>query len=306
MDNTAHQYIVGDCPDVPWYEYEDSGQPSEVLPLEAFRTAPGTKPEKSRLALPSVFPAQYLESLGLSTLRRQELELRRGQANDALHNIRMAIGQKSFQYTTNMRAGEGSTGVKTRSRTVIQDLGRTIAAHRRIYYKSRMSMIDLGIDKEELNSTYRNIEDKDVQTDTTIHDPNRPGAAKEHLSWIFTVGRPQLTESSYMEECVFFSLSLVSILKKLLDYRVHWLRARAQSNRWAEELKLTHNEMSWVARFFSFKYHTWENCKNTAIGLGDPGSVAYAERQMHFWYTMARKADLRFRGVNTEYISITH
>ncbi|KIM42237.1 hypothetical protein M413DRAFT_10433 [Hebeloma cylindrosporum] len=59
---------------------QDTGQPAEDLPtLELFLDEPSTHPEKMKIALPSVFLAQYMVRLGMDTLRDQELELQRGQ-----------------------------------------------------------------------------------------------------------------------------------------------------------------------------------------------------------------------------------
>jgi hypothetical protein len=64
------------------------------------------------------------------------------------------------------------------------------------------------------------------------------------------------------------------------------LKARAQKNRWAEELALTKNEMEWVTRFFFSKRRQW---RIWLAGVGAPsmGQMAYAERQMAMWQEMA-------------------
>ena len=112
-----------------------------VPPLEAFRSPEGIPPENLKLALPSSFTSDYLDSLGLHALRDKELQLRRGQANDALQAIRVLIGQKSFQFTSNMRNVDPAAAV-TRPREAIHALGRTIASHCRVYARCRAAMID--------------------------------------------------------------------------------------------------------------------------------------------------------------------
>lgn len=46
-----------------------------------------------------------------------------------------------------------------------------------------------------------------------------------------------------------------------MDYivdRVHFLRARAQKNRWTEELLLVEYEMRWTAQYFSHQVTVWK------------------------------------------------
>ncbi|KDR65066.1 hypothetical protein GALMADRAFT_82316, partial [Galerina marginata CBS 339.88] len=282
-DDDAQGHLAGDAAHIDLFEYRETGLTEESdIGAEA-----GTEAEKIQLALPSSFPPAYLDKLGLNTLRDQELSLRRGQANDALQAIRLAIGQRSFQYTSNMRADTGKA-LKTRSRSAIQGLGHTISANRRMYVKCRAAMVTLGMPEQELQVTYRPITDKDVQTDTSIHDPNRPGASKAQVSWIFTAGGAQADGPDFMKEY----------------YRVHWLRARAHARRWSEELRLTEHEMQWTTRFFLFKSDGWVKFRDTANGSNAAGAVAYAERQIHFWQSMAERAEDHFKHANSNYVSL--
>ena len=80
--------------------------------------------------------------------------------------------------------------------------------------------------------------------------------------------------------------------------RVHWLRARAQKNRWQEELTLVGYEMEWTTRYFLHKAGMWQE------QLGDqtlPGPKAYAARQSAQWGNLASDAERAFRNVNREY-----
>jgi len=44
-----------------------------------------------------------MHRLGLATMASQELELRQGQANDALEGLRLALGHKSLLFRTKVR-----------------------------------------------------------------------------------------------------------------------------------------------------------------------------------------------------------
>lgn len=95
-------------------------------------------------------------------------------------------------------------------------------------------------------------------------------------------------------------------LIRILVKRVHWLRARAQLQRWQEELKLVAAEMTWTVRYF---VHKSDWCKDMVdrrvIAANDRigGCVAYAARKAEMWIDRAIRADTAFRQVNFDYQS---
>ncbi|PPR03993.1 hypothetical protein CVT26_001037, partial [Gymnopilus dilepis] len=234
-------------------------------------------PECTRLALPSAFPKEYLTKLASVDICQLELELRRGQANNILESIRLAISQKSFQYTGNLRMADKKT-IMTRARASIPELAHQISKQRRFYTACRQAMVNLGIAQDELVNIYRPIVDDDVQTSTAVIEPNMPGLSRKQLSWIWTVGRDTSVIGDPVQEF----------------QRVHWLRARAQKNRWDEEKILTHWEMVWTTKFFISKADYWKLCRRRCLNGGHLGAAAYAARQVHFWQGMAARANSTF------------
>lgn len=89
------------------------------------------------------------------------------------------------------------------------------------------------------------------------------------------------------------------IFEKIIVQRVHWLRARAQKNRWQEELTLIRYEMEWTTRYFLHRAETWQ----TQLGEKDlhAGPIAYAARQAAQWGDMALDAERAFRVINRDY-----
>jgi hypothetical protein len=57
-------------------------------------------PEKMLLFLPSSVELTDLHRFGLMNLATQELKLRKGQANDALDKLRLALGHKALLFRT--------------------------------------------------------------------------------------------------------------------------------------------------------------------------------------------------------------
>jgi hypothetical protein len=72
--------------------------------------------------------------------------------------------------------------------------------------------------------------------------------------------------------------------------RVHWLRAKAQFERWLEEQASIHNEAIWVPMYFHSKAEDWEARMNISSELLQYGHGAYASRQMHSWEELSRSS----------------
>ncbi|KAF9521380.1 hypothetical protein CPB83DRAFT_751286, partial [Crepidotus variabilis] len=66
-------------------------------------------------------------------------------------------------------------------------------------------------------------------------------------------------------------------------YRLHWLRARAQRDRWAEELENTEHEMTRTVLFFIHQAAVWKKYRAVAEQNQSGGEVAYCEQQIHMW-----------------------
>ena len=64
--------MQGDSLQVPFHDEVEFGK-LDIPPLEAFRSPARTQPETLKLALPSYFPPEYLDSLVLHALHEQEL-----------------------------------------------------------------------------------------------------------------------------------------------------------------------------------------------------------------------------------------
>ena len=70
-------------------------------------------------------------------------------------------------------------------------------------------------------------------------------------------------------------------------YRVHWLRAKAQKDRWNEEIILLESETGWVRAFFTSKADEWNVVKKEAMDKGDRGLDCYAAWQNDMYTKLA-------------------
>ena len=144
-------------------------------------------PETISLPLPSSFAVSHLRE-ALRHLALCELRLREGQANDALHHLRIAIAHKSFIYRTRIRNNAPTTGFARRLRSYgeIYTLQLTIDAAAKVYNTARKAMVKLGA-SSTLLAKYKPLSANDLVASTAVMDPNARGQTRVQLSWIWQI-----------------------------------------------------------------------------------------------------------------------
>jgi hypothetical protein len=75
--------------------------------------------------------------------------------------------------------------------------------------------------------------------------------------------------------------------------RVNWLRAKARSKRWEEEVLILKHEMIWTKLWFGHQKKTWEDRME---GATKPGHHAYAAKQVRIWSQFGEHAKKEFEG----------
>lgn len=163
------------------------------------------KAEHAQLSLPSSFSQEERANRGLRTLARQELDLRKGQANDALQELRLAIGQKSLLLRTKVRHDKTSVG-KTRAWDGVKDASSKINMHARAYERARKAMERLGnID----GKTYQPLLKKDLAVSADIMEESRLHQKNDDtLAWFWLIGDGNIVDrKSWLAECTYNSVS---------------------------------------------------------------------------------------------------
>lgn len=86
---------------------------------------------------------------------------------------------------------------------------------------------------------------------------------------------------------------------KLAVYRVHWLKAKSQRDRWSEERKLLRHEMDFTVNFMANTADDWEvRASQAGADRGNGhGLCCYAFRQANMWRRMATQARQEFDEV---------
>lgn len=153
--------------------------------------------ENQTLYLPSSFPAGTFPDPSSS-----ELSLRQGQANDALHNLRIALGKKSFLFRTNIRSAK-SQQKKTRAWSEVNSVDGVVRYQAKIYNATRRKMIHLGAE-EKIMDRYKILTQGQLKVSTAIATPNARGQRNFQLAWFWNMDSKVDTQSDdWMEECEF-------------------------------------------------------------------------------------------------------
>ncbi|KAH9905103.1 uncharacterized protein B0H18DRAFT_964909 [Fomitopsis serialis] len=224
-------------------------------------------PETVPLTLPSMLGRETLRERRLEEIGERELRLREGQANDALHRLRMAIGLKSAVFRTDIREAEGRRA-ETRAWTRAQGIAKK-PMKRLVMTESEAKEMEKRFEEERSNRSnaaklkgdrapggppasssrqaaapdsfaqwvrtlpdvmqrYRPLHKDDLSATTHLVDNSERNSRHKVLSWIWSVDVRLDTENSDW---------LVEI------HRVNWLHERARSDRWNEQVVLVGEEI---------------------------------------------------------------
>ena len=185
-DNDNEDYAnEGNCADV--WEEVDEEENSE-------------KPEMAPICLPSCLKQTDVQRLGLEVLASQELELRKGQANDCLQGLRLALGHKAVLYRTKVRMAKSSVD-KTRAWDDIKVANLKVNKHARAYRRARRALEHLGADDTTL-AHFQDLQSKHLKISADITEENRVGQRSDTLPWFWRLdGQNTDQHDTWMQEC---------------------------------------------------------------------------------------------------------
>ena len=171
----------------------DPNDPPDVHPN-------GAQPELLSIALPSALPMQSSNRVLLIRLMTTELELRKGHANDCLAEMRSTIGQQAYQCKKLLKPAL-TKAHRTRARSSIQNVHRTLILQTRIYNRTRNAMLSLGMELDTLDSVYKPLTKDDISVSSAVTDPNVTGSSRTKLSWIWTTHQGITANDNHLTEC---------------------------------------------------------------------------------------------------------
>ncbi|KAG1839425.1 hypothetical protein F4604DRAFT_1994190 [Suillus subluteus] len=182
------------------------------------------EPEKVVIPLPSNLGLGRCAALGVTNLVDQELTLRQGQANDALHNIRVHLADKAVIFQRTVRTTK-SQAASTRAWAQVHSVDRAVSINASIYSKCQSQLCKLAADDAVLER-YQQLLKEHLKVSTAVADPNSRGQRNNMLAWFWSMDvQGDSNSSDWLNEF----------------YRVHWLCAKALRDCWAEEMLLLMN-----------------------------------------------------------------
>lgn len=141
--------------------------------------------ELVQLHMPSRIGLARSRAQGHARAARMEKELRIGQLNDALKNVRVAICRKAVIFREGLRQATGKKQ-KARSWDHIHAVDGSVRHNAKIYRRGRMSLLRLDVTKEEMDR-FRPLKREDLNVNTARIEGGIRGQRDKHLAWFWTI-----------------------------------------------------------------------------------------------------------------------
>ncbi|KAJ6481348.1 hypothetical protein DFH09DRAFT_950853, partial [Mycena vulgaris] len=240
--------------------------------------------ELDKLFLPSDFTSAERAELGLEALGAEELKLRHGQANDALCSLREHIqhSQALRQHKNARNNAVWGQAKNTRAVKKIRDIQTRIKKYVKKYRHTRNAMIAIGCDPQDPKFGFPELKDEDLYT-KRVDEPHNVGDGAKTEGWIWRQGYyGNLTdeeEAKYVQDSA----------------KVQWHRARADVERWQEELEIVGQEFCRALQGFKKMHSVW-----TALAddhENNPGRKAYASKVASMYEQMEKNMCQQFEKV---------
>ena len=192
--------------------------------------------EKERITLPSALARGEITHLSLSPIATVEAELRKGQINNSLEGLRLALGEKSLCFRAEVRNAD-SQRTTQRPWDNVHKYDSEARKHRGMYNHAHGTLQRLPDQQEYLHALHDITED-DMKMSGDITEEQRFGQQSDTLAWFWRRGRNiDLEDESTprMQGCMCCLISC-DLTNFISVYHVSWLRTKTRYQRWAEEI----------------------------------------------------------------------
>jgi hypothetical protein len=163
--------------------------------------------EELPILLPSSLGWEWCVSHGAQSLAAKELQLRKAQAHDSIHQIRLALGFKSALFRTQVRPAK-TQKTKTRAWNSINNINTTVHEHARLYSLARDAYRNIR-QAQTSKADLPKLLPKDLQVATIILGSAQVGQRNKQNSWIWGFGKTVEDDGTWMDDC---KQSYVSVL----------------------------------------------------------------------------------------------
>jgi uncharacterized protein YjiS (DUF1127 family) len=156
-------------------------------------------PEKERITLPSSLAPGEIERLSIELIAMVEAELRKGQVTDSLESLRLALGEKSLCFRTEVR-NANSQRTTHRAWDNVHKFDSEARKHQATYRQARRALQRLSIDPEYV-ATLHDITEDDFKVAGDLTDERRFGQRSDTLPWFWRFGDTIDSGGPRMQEC---------------------------------------------------------------------------------------------------------
>ncbi|KAL0058117.1 hypothetical protein AAF712_015211 [Marasmius tenuissimus] len=237
-------------------------------------------PEEEQLYLPSFFmDGRYMDT----RLSIVEGNLRKGQAYDALTELKFTLKHKTVLVRTKRREAQGTT-LNTRAKKFIRHVARNQDVMISKYTKARASLINLKVTDGLDSGDFPPLTKDDLYRPGGNGLDAELGDGSRVAGWIWR--RNILGDEDDGSE-------QVQKAEEELE-RVPWFRARADVQRWVEEVELLEEEFRRMISGCEKMSVVWESAAKTP-GQKNGGYVAYAYQKSVMFDRMSKRARQLFQ-----------
>lgn len=196
-DDTQWSIQDRNIPDMDPQVAESSDNISDLYPEDILL------PEKERITLPSSLAPGEIQRLSLKSIAKIEAELHKGQVTDALEGLRLAFGEKSLCFRTEVQ-NANSQQTTHRAWDNIHKFDSEARKCWDTYRQARGALQRLSIDQEYM-ATLHDITDDDLKVARDLTDKRRVGQRSDAPPWFWRFGDEIDTPSPRMQECTYLS-----------------------------------------------------------------------------------------------------
>jgi hypothetical protein len=166
----------------------------------------GTNAEDIPILLPSSLGWDWCVQHNVKDLAKKEAKLRHAQANDAIHNMRLALGYKSALFRNEVRPAN-TQRTKTRAWTKVHNADTAVHQYARHYSMAREAYLQI---KRAYSGgpELPQLQIKDLRIKTAILGSKEVGQRNTQLPWIWSFGTTIDKDESSMNECEIYFKSL--------------------------------------------------------------------------------------------------
>jgi hypothetical protein len=151
------------------------------------------------ILLPSSLGRDWCVTHGVQSLADKEVQLRRAQANDAIHRICLALGFKSALFRTQVRPAN-TQQTKTRAWNAVHSVDTTIHEHARIYSMARDAYRKIR-QEGAAGPDLLQLQKEDLHIATLVLGSEQSGQRNAQTSWIWGFGQTTEDDGTWMDEC---------------------------------------------------------------------------------------------------------